>query len=173
MKSKITLTLILFYALSNFSCSSDDASIPEDEKLSSFTEPFLQFCISEEELLNNLPEADEVMVQPEALYTFYTNENGIKEVRYKIKKNQLDDQYFYRNTNVEFHPHTENFEFMMDWLTAKYGEPRFTQIESYLDTYYFNEPRGEEYDYNVVLNVSNENADSDKLFLAYLTICEY
>ena len=155
MKSKITLTLILFYALSNFSCSSDDSSIPEEEKLSSFTEPFLQFCISEEELLNNLPEADEVMV------------------RYKIKKNQLDDQYFYRNTNVEFHPHTENFEFMMDWLTAKYGEPRFTQIESYLDTYYFNEPRGEEYDYNVVLNVSNENADSDKLFLAYLTICEY
>ena len=101
------------------------------------------------------------MVQPEALYTFYTNENGIKEVRYKIKKNQLDDQYFYRNTNVEFHPHTENFEFMMDWLTAKYGEPRFTQIESYLDTYYFNEPRGEEYDYNVVLNVSNETKIED------------
>lgn len=173
MKSKITLTLFLFYALSNLSCYSDDASIPENEKLSSFTEPFLQFCISEEELLSNLPDPDEVMAQPASLYTFYATENGIKEIRYKVNKNQLDDQYLYNNTNVEFHPNSENFEFMMDWLTAKYGEPNFTQIESYLDTYYFNEPRSEDYDYNVVLNVSNENADSDKLFLAYFKGCEW
>ena len=172
MKTKITFISILMITLLNLSCSSDDSSIPKNELLNSFTEPFLEFCISEEELLDNLPEPDDVMVQPEALYTFYSTENGIKEIRYKIKKNQLDDQYFYRNTNVEFYPHNENFEFMMNWLTAKYGEPIFTQVESYLDTYYFNEPRGE-YDYNVVLNVSNENADSEKLFLAYFTVCEY
>ncbi|PZD76753.1 hypothetical protein [Mesonia sp. K7] len=170
MKTKITFIIILFISFFNFSCSSEDSSIPEDELLKSFTEPFLVFCISEDELLSNLPEPDEVIGQAETTYTFYRTQNGVEEVRYNIKKNTYDEQYFYRNNNVEFYPHEQNFEFMMNWLSDKYGEPSFIQIESYLDTYYFNESG--EYDYNVVLNVSNNSAESEALFLAYFTICE-
>ena len=171
MKSKITIISILFFTVFNLSCSSDDSSLNENEKLNNFTEPFLGFCISDEELLNNINEPDNVTEQPESLYKFYQTQDGVEEVRYRITKNRYDDQYLYNNTNVEFYPGRQNFEFMMNWLTNKYGEPRFTQVEVYLDTYYFNQSG--EYDYNVVLNVSNDNADSVQLFLAYFTSCEY
>jgi hypothetical protein len=169
MKINITYTLIALIVFINFSCSSDDSSL--NEKLSSFTEPFLGFCISDEELLNNINKPDNVTEQPESLYKFYQTQDGVEEVRYRITKNRYDDQYLYNNTNVEFYPGSQNFEFMMNWLANKYGEPKFTQVEVYLDTYYFNQSG--EYDYNVVLNVSNDNADSDQLFLAYFTSCEY
>lgn len=119
MKSKITIISILFFTGFNLSFSSDDSSINENEKLSSFTEPFLGFCISVEELLNNINEPDNVTEQPESLYKFYQTQDGVEEVRYRITKNRYDDQYLYNNTNVEFYPGRQNFEFMMNWLTNK------------------------------------------------------
>ncbi len=131
MKTNITITTLILITFLNFSCSSDDSSSSKKRLLTDFTEPFLGFCISEEELLTKLFEPDDMVGQTEALYKFYQPQNGVEEVRYKIIKNQLDDEYLYKNTNVEFYPNDPNFEFMMDWLANKYGEPELTPVENY------------------------------------------
>lgn len=61
-------------------------------------------------------------------------------------------------------------EFIKSWLTSKYGEPELNPVEMHLDTYYFEE-FSHDFKYIVILNVSNDNADEERLFVAYKTSC--
>ena len=169
MKTKITTAVLVLICFLSISCSSDD-SINKEELLSDFTEPYLEFCILKEELLENIPAPDDVRGVDSPLYTIYNPQNGIEEIRYSIEENYQDNISLYKNSNVEFYPNRQNYEFIKDWLTNKYGNPELTQVETHLDTYYF-EQFSDEFEYIVILNVSNDNADEERLFLAYKTSC--
>lgn len=106
-----TKNITAFLALLSFliiGCSSDD-SINEEEIVSDFTEPYLEFCILKEELLENIPTPDDVQGVDSPLYTIYNPQNGIEEIRYSIEENYRYKTTLYRNSNVEFYPHRQNY----------------------------------------------------------------
>jgi len=147
-----------------FSCSNDD-SIDSSLLVSHYIEPNLQFCISQQELIDIEGEPDVIKPFVGTLLYYNNPQNGVKEIRYLIEKPIYKDSYFYTNSNVELFPNQKNFDYILNWLTNKYGTPEIIEVVPYFDTYYWITSN-----YDVKLNISNDN--DDRLFIAYVNSCD-
>lgn len=159
-------SILCFFILLAFSCGSDDNESDNSNLLYDFREPLLEFCINEEEFLNLVPTPDEIIETYGTLYVFNDPQSGVKEIRYLIYQDFIDDFPIYDNVNVEIYFSQENFYFILDWLTDMYGQHEILEAVPYYDTYYWDTN-----DYTVKLNVSNESNDSNTIFIAYEKYC--
>src|SRR5690606_6130244 len=94
----------------------------------------------------------------ETLIIFNNPKNGIKQIRYRLYEVYSTDMNLYGNSNVEFYHNQQNFSFIKNWLTNKYGPPEPSSIETHLDSYVWYNP---DIEYSIVLNISNENLSND------------
>lgn len=121
MKKNIIVSLCLMMSLF-ISCSSGDSSTDSEEHLSSFIEPPLNFLITEEQFLieNGTPEFSyQGLLRYDPIYS------GEKARSFDFYRNDLMDKY--NLASVNFYHNEHNLEFMLNWLTDKYGEPTLEQ----------------------------------------------
>src|SRR5690606_6100046 len=141
MKNLNILIIISFLFVLTVGCNKDstDDSIDPSLLLIDFTEPYLEFCVTLEELLSNVDVPDEFQDQ-ETLIIFNNPKNGIKQIRYRLYEVYSTDMNLYGNSNVEFYHNQQNFSFIKNWLTNKYGPPEPSSIETHLDSYVWYNP---------------------------------
>ncbi len=110
---------------------------------------------------------DEIVQTSGTLFIFNNPQNGVIEIRYLVYEDTFDDFPIYDNVNVEIYPNQNNFNFILNWLTNKYGSHQILEIVPYYDTYFWDANN-----YTVKLNVSNGYADDvDTIFVAYEKHC--
>jgi len=101
-------------------------------------EPYLNFNILDTELINILDEPDVELKSEDSVILIYKSKiDGVTEhVYYLLSYPDTPDEFHYYNVDVRFNVNQHNFEFILSWLTNKYGNPEIsenmeTNIKSY------------------------------------------
>ncbi len=116
------LALILLVTL--VSCSKDD-SVDSSLLLNDFEEPNLNFGVSREELLNQLP--DQPNENTPGAYRYFDPQNGVFRLSY-VFLTDLNDNIYYAFCNVEIYEYQHNLNHIKNFLTNKYGEPEIREL---------------------------------------------
>ncbi|MCL8009500.1 hypothetical protein M8845_18915 [Gelidibacter japonicus] len=159
MTKRIFLLAIIFVLF--LSCSSENSN--NSENLTSFNEPPLNFLISQEQFITENGQPNSTI----GATLFYTsNQNGEIDRTFDFDRNNQIDSYFLNN--VSFNSNQNNLDFMLKWLTNKYGEP-ILEIDYQSSPYYIWYNNNTSYNYIVNLVFSTDLQSEDAiLIVAYI-----
>ena len=153
---------LLFTLTSLFSCNSDDSSEMDNnsEIILDFQEPPLNFLINQAQFITENGQPDNIIG---ATLYYNSDENGEIERIFDFDGNNFSDSYFLNN--VHFNSNQNNLDFMLNWLTNKYGEPILEQ-ESPSTQYYIWYNTNTSFEYIVQLVFSTDLEREDALLFA-------
>ncbi|WP_422105030.1 hypothetical protein [Winogradskyella sp.] len=171
MKAKITYKnttvlkhlLLFFISIALLSCDSDDSSIDPSQLLSNFQEPNLNFRISPEELKMQEGEPD---LDNGFFFTYLNPQNAVTEYRYVILTDFLTQEPFYAHVNVDIYANQQNLDYIVNWLTDKYGTPEFSQFGDGSQGYeWFLNTEADDDLFNISIVYSGDGIGTEETFL--------